>query len=49
MNKTLLSTTIKTSIAATLSLLVAQALGLKFSSSAGIITILDIFETRKLH
>lgn len=47
MNNTLLSTTIKTSIAATLSLLVAQALGLKFSSSAGIITILDIFETRK--
>lgn len=47
MNKTLLSTTIKTSIAATLSLLVAQALGLEFSSSAGIITILDIFETRK--
>lgn len=47
MNKTLLSTTIKTSIAATLSLLVAQALGLKFSSSVGIITILDIFETRK--
>lgn len=47
MNKTLLSTTIKTAIAATLSLLVAQALGLKFSSSAGIITILDIFETRK--
>lgn len=47
MNKTLLSITIKTSIAATLSLLVAQALGLKFSSSAGIITILDIFETRK--
>ena len=47
MNKTLLSTTIKTAIAATLSLLVAQALGLSFSSSAGIITILDIFETRK--
>ena len=47
MNKTLLSTTIKTAISATLSLLVAQALGLKFSSSAGIITILDIFETRK--
>ena len=47
MNKTLFSTTIKTAIAATLSLLVAQALGLKFSSSAGIITILDIFETRK--
>ena len=47
MNKTLLSTTIKTSIAATLSLLVAQVLGLKFSSSAGIITILDIFESRK--
>ncbi|WP_306490132.1 aromatic acid exporter family protein [Anaerococcus octavius] len=47
MNKTLLSTTIKTAIAATLSLLVAQALGLKFSSSAGIITILDVFETRK--
>ena len=47
MKKTLLSTTIKTAIAATLSLLVAQALGLKFSSSAGIITILDIFETRK--
>lgn len=34
MNKTLLSATIKTSIAATLSLLVVQALGLKFSSSA---------------
>lgn len=47
MNKTLLSTTIKTSIAATLSLLVAKELGLEFSSSAGIITILDIFETRK--
>lgn len=47
MNKTLLSKTIKTAIAATLSLLVAKALGLKFSSSAGIITILDIFETRK--
>ena len=47
MNKTLLSTTIKTAIAATLSLLVAQVLGLKFSSSAGIITILDIFESRK--
>ena len=47
MNKTLLSTTIKTAIAATLSLLVAQALGLKFASSAGIITILDIFDTRK--
>lgn len=47
MKKTLLSTTIKTAIAATLSLLVAQALGLRFSSSAGIITILDIFETRK--
>ena len=47
MKKSLLSITIKTSIAATLSLLVAQALGLRFSSSAGIITILDIFETRK--
>lgn len=34
MNKTLLSTTIKTAIVAILSLLVAQALGLKFSSSA---------------
>lgn len=34
MNKTLLSTTIKTAIAATLPLLVAQALGLKLSSSA---------------
>ena len=34
MNKTLLRTTIKTAIAATLSLLVAQAFGLKFSSSA---------------
>ncbi|MFO3666765.1 aromatic acid exporter family protein [Anaerococcus kampingiae] len=47
MKKTLISTTMKTAIAATLSLLVAQALGLRFSSSAGIITILDIFETRK--
>ena len=47
MNKTLLSTSIKTAIAATLSLLVANFLGLEFSSSAGIITILDIFETRK--
>lgn len=47
MNKTLLSTTIKTAVAATLSLLVAKVLGLEFSSSAGIITILDIFETRK--
>ena len=47
MNKTLLSTTIKTAIAATLSLIVAKYLGLEFSSSAGIITILDIFETRQ--
>lgn len=47
MKKGLLSTIIKTAIAATLSLLVAQAFGLKFSSSAEIITILDIFETRK--
>lgn len=47
MNKTLVSTTIKTAIAATLSLLVAKAFGLKFASSAAIITILDIFETRK--
>lgn len=46
MNKTLLSTAIKTAIAATLSLLLANYLGLEFSSSAGIITILDIFETR---
>ena len=47
MNKTLVSTTIKTAVAATLSLLVAKAFGLKFASSAAIITILDIFETRK--
>lgn len=47
MDKTLISTSIKTAIAATLSLLVANFLGLEFSSSAGIITILDIFETRK--
>ena len=47
MNKTIISTSIKTAIAATLSLSLASFLGLEYASSAGIITILDIFETRK--
>lgn len=47
MNKTIISTSIKTAIAATLSLSLASFLGFEYASSAGIITILDIFETRK--
>lgn len=47
MNKIIISTSIKTALAASLSLSLASFLGLEFASSAGIITILDIFETRK--
>lgn len=47
MNKTIISTSIKTALAASFSLSLASFLGLEFASSAGIITILDIFETRK--
>lgn len=47
MNKTIISTTIKTALAASLSLSLASFLGLNYASSAAIITILNIFETRK--
>lgn len=47
MNKTILIRTIKTALAALLSIIVAQELSLEYASAAGIIAILNIFETRK--
>ena len=47
MNKTILIRTIKTALAALLAILVAQELSLDYAAAAGIIAILNIFETRK--
>ncbi len=47
MKKTILIRTIKTAVAALLSIIIAQKLSLEFAASAGIIAILNIFETRK--
>ena len=47
MNKTILIRTIKTALAALLAIIVAQELSLEYASAAGIIAILNIFETRK--
>lgn len=47
MNKTILIRTIKTALASLLSIIVAQELSLEYASAAGIIAILNIFETRK--
>lgn len=47
MKKTILIRTIKTAVAALLSIFIAQKLSLEFAASAGIIAILNIFETRK--
>lgn len=47
MKKTILIRTIKTAVAALLSIIVAQKLSLEFAAAAGIIAILNIFETRK--
>ena len=47
MKKTILIRTIKITVAAVLSIIVAKELALDFSAAAGIIAILNIFETRK--
>lgn len=47
MDKLLLTRTIKTALAAFFSIIIAQTLGLEYGSAAGIIAILNIFETRK--
>lgn len=47
MNKTILIRTIKTALASLLAIIVAQELSLECASAAGIIAILNIFETRK--
>ena len=47
MNKTILIRTINTALAALLAILVAQELSLDYAAAAGIIAILNIFETRK--
>lgn len=47
MNKTILIRTIKTALASLLAIIVAQELSLEYASAAGIIAILNIFETRK--
>lgn len=46
MNKTILIRTIKTALASLLAIIVAQELSLECASAAGIIAILNIFETR---
>lgn len=47
MNKTILVRTIKTALAALLAILISQELSLEFAAAAGIIAILNIFDTRK--
>lgn len=47
MNKAIMIRTVKIALAALLAIFLAQGLGLEFSSAAGIIAILNIFETRK--
>lgn len=47
MNKSIMTRTVKIAIAAFLSIMLAQWMGLEYSSAAGIIAILNIFETRK--
>lgn len=47
MNKSILIRTLKTAFAALLAILVAQELSLDYAAAAGIIAILNIFETRK--
>ena len=46
-NKSILIRTVKTALAALLSIIVSQELSLDFAAAAGIIAILNIFETRK--
>lgn len=47
MNKSILIRTVKTAVAAFLAIVVSQELSLDFAAAAGIIAILNIFETRK--
>lgn len=46
-NKSILIRTVKTALAALLAIIVSQELSLDFAAAAGIIAILNIFETRK--
>lgn len=45
MNKSILIRTVKTAVAAFLAIVVSQELSLDFAAAAGIIAILNIFET----
>lgn len=47
MNKSIISRAIKTAVAALLAIVVSQELSLEYAAAAGIIAILNIFETRK--
>ena len=47
MNKSILIRTVKTAVEAFLAIVVSQELSLDFAAAAGIIAILNIFETRK--
>ncbi len=47
MKKSIVSRTIKTALASLLAIVVSQQLSLEFAAAAGIIAILNIFETRK--
>lgn len=47
MRKSIISRTIKTALASLLAIIVSQELSLEFAAAAGIIAILNVFETRK--
>ena len=47
MNKSIVSRTIKTALASLLAIIVSQELSLEFAAAAGIIAILNVFDTRK--
>ena len=47
MRKSIISRTIKTALAALLAIIVSQELSLEFAAAAGIIAILNVFDTRK--
>ena len=47
MKKSIVSRTIKTALASLLAIIVSQELSLEFAAAAGIIAILNVFDTRK--
>ena len=47
MRKSIISRTIKTALASLLAIIVSQELSLEFAAAAGIIAILNVFDTRK--